>query len=159
MKSPMLPVCPYRASAKGIAGSIIMEFRVPSRVAAMLHEEAGGFSVIPSAGVGYPELIRPRKMLWRTGKPPGKPYGKPNCRPVPLTGPQRLESAIGEGCDTTIRVSIPPQEWQLVGNLCSALGITPGHWFVSAAHYNAALEELRIETALASLSDLEGREA
>jgi hypothetical protein len=148
VKSYQLPVCPYRVSNDEKTGKLTVEFRVSSRMAAMLVEDANGFSVIPSANIGFPECLRSRKMAWRTGKIYGKQVGTQ----PPLTGHQRLELASGEGCDTTIKVSTSPQEWQLVGTLCNQLGITPGQWFVARAHYNAAFEESIIEKALAAVA-------
>jgi hypothetical protein len=147
MKTQPLPVCPSRVSIDDHSGFVILKIRVPSRVAAMLQENAAGFTLIPSADIGLPDYMRHRIRNWR----PGKTYGKQAARPEPLTGRQRLENIVSEGCDTVIRVAISPQEWELVGTLCSTLGITPGQWFSSCAHYNAAVAERDVENALAKL--------
>lgn len=152
MKKTPLPVCPYRVSNGNRPRYVIVKIRVPSRVAAMLEESTGGFFGIPSAGIVDAKMIQNRKANWKTGKI----YGKRR-DPGSLTGPQRLESAIGEGCDTKIRVWISSQEWQLVNTLCTELGITPGQWYVACAHYNASVQEAIIDTALAAVADREGR--
>jgi hypothetical protein len=119
--------------------SVVVNFSVPSRVAAHL-EEKGKASIIPSAGIGGLEYLARRVRRW--SNPCGK---KPPTR-------EHLHSAADEGCDTPICVHLSPEEWHLIGQLCGRLRITPGQWFVACAGYNAQIAEESIEKTLLALA-------
>lgn len=153
----MLPTHPHTATtqihhhtAGGYFARIAVEISVPSRVAAMLPEHAGRH-YIQSANVVSLSDVRPRALNWKGGRTRG---GK---RILPLV--THLEQATAEGCNTSIKIEIPPDEWHLVGILCGKLGITPGQWFVACATYNAAVEESAIEAQLASIARIEIEES
>jgi hypothetical protein len=113
---------------------------VPSRVAAHLAERQNGESVIPCAGIGSMKFIALRVRQWT------RPFkGNPPLR-------EHLMS-IEEGCDTSIRVSRPLEEWHLIGYLCGRLRITPGQWFAACAAYNAEVAEKAMDKALRSLQE------
>jgi len=117
---------------------IIVEFSIPSRVAAHLVEHEGGI-VIPCAGIAGAERIPHRVRQWNRGfqdYPPHREY---------------LQAAAAEGCNTPVRVHCSPAEWHLIGYLCGRLRITPGQWFVACAAYNAEVAETEMEKALMSL--------
>lgn len=148
-----LPTHPHTAAtqihhhtAGGYFARIAVKISVPSRVAAMLPEHAGRHS-IQSAHVVSLADVRPRALGWKGGS---TRRGK---RILPLV--THLDQATAEGCDTSIKIEIPPDEWRLVGMLCGKLGITPGQWFVACAAYNAAVVESAIEAQLASIAEIE----
>lgn len=124
---------------------VVIGFAVPSRVAAMLPEDASGYHFIPAAGIGDHENLKSRARHWT--------------RPILLDkgdtlqpGVANLNHATAEGCDTQIKIAITPAQWHLVGMLCGRLRITPAQWFIAGAFHNAAIEERDIERRLATVT-------
>lgn len=131
----------YRQTNGNLIARVDIEIRVPSRVSALLPEN-GGVHVIPSAGIGKPELMKTRAHGWK------RSHRQLKTRPLE----SYLEPTTAEGCDTPIQIRITPEEWHLVGLLCGKIGITPGQWFVACAAYNAEVEESIIDRQLAAVS-------
>lgn len=132
----------YRDDAGRPYPAVLVEFSAPSRFLALLPEN-DGIHCIPAAGLGTLEIVERRARRWNSGV---VIYGK-------KTRPKRehLEDAVREGCDSTMRVLLSPDEWHLVGIICGRLKITPGQWFLGAAGYNASVEESHMDQILAAL--------